>query len=245
MQIRLKSLTKWFGTTPALSDVSLGIEPGESVAILGLNGAGKTTLLRCLIGIAAPDAGEILYDGETFERDRVDLRKRMFFLPDFPLANPGVTVIRHIDLILRLYECDRSRADDQVIELLRELDMLPYIDAPVDTLSRGQAYKTTLAALLAVDPELWMFDEPFASGMDPAGLNTFRRHARDALSRGRTVLFTTQLLPTAEFADRICVLHQGRVCAFDRVDRIREQDFDGNVTEALEQLFADLREESP
>lgn len=75
-----------FGLTPALADVSLDFEPGEIVAVLGPNGAGKTTLLRCLIGVAAPDSGEIRCDGEVFQRDRIDLRKRMFFLPDFPLA---------------------------------------------------------------------------------------------------------------------------------------------------------------
>jgi ABC-type multidrug transport system ATPase subunit len=242
MRISLQSVTKSFGSTPALADVSLDIEPGEIIAVLGLNGAGKTTLLRCLIGVAAPDAGEILCDGELFGRDRVDLRRRMFFLPDFPLVYPSMSVLRHIDLVLRLYEADRTVADERAIELLREFDMLPYIEAPMGTLSRGQAYKAALAALLAVDPEVWMFDEPFASGMDPAGLNAFRRRVRDALRRGRTVLFTTQLLSLAEFADRVCVLHRGRVHAVDRIDRLREQQGVGGATGALEQLFTELHE---
>jgi ABC-type multidrug transport system ATPase subunit len=245
MRISLHSVTKSFGTLPALDDVSLAMEPGENVAVVGLNGAGKTTLLRCLIGAVAADAGEIRYDGELFQRDRVDLRKRMFLLPDFPLAYPSMTVVRHIHLVLRLYEADRSKADERAIEMLREFDMLPYIDVAIGSLSRGQAYKVALAALLAVDPEVWMFDEPFASGMDPAGLNAFRRHVRDALRRGRTVLFTTQLLSLAEFADRVCVLHRGRVYAFDRIDQIRGQPAAAGETDGLEQLFDELSELPP
>ncbi len=241
MRISLHSVSKSFGPTPALDDVSLAIEPGEVVAILGPNGAGKTTLLRCLIGVAALDAGAIRCDEELFARDRVDLRKRMLFLPDFPLTYPQMTVLRHVDLVLRLYEAERPAADERVIELLREFDMLPYIDAAMGTLSRGQAYKAALAALLAVDPELWLFDEPFASGMDPAGLNAFRRRVRDALRRGRTVLYTTQLLSLAEFADRVCVLHRGRVHAFDRIDRLRGSTGEG-ATAVLERLFAELQE---
>lgn len=245
MRISLRSVSKSFGSVPALADVSLNIEPGEIVAVVGLNGAGKSTLLRCLIGVVAPDSGEILYDGELFQRERIDLRKRIFFLPDFPLAYPSMTVVRHIDLVLRFYEADRATADERAIALLRDFDMLPYVDAVIGSLSRGQAYKAVLAALLAVDPEVWMFDEPFASGMDPAGLDAFRRHVRDALRRGRTVLFTTQLLSLADFGDRVCVLHRGRVHAFDRIEQIREQRAVGNATGALEQLLAELREAPP
>lgn len=242
MRISLRSVTKSFGSTPALDDVSLEIEPGEIVALLGPNGAGKSTLLRCLIGVAMPDAGEIRYDGELFTRDRIDFRKRMFFLPDFPLAYPSMSVVRHIDLVLRLYEADRARADERAIALLREFDLLPYIDASFGTLSRGQAYKGALAALLAVDPEVWMFDEPFASGMDPAGLNAFRKQARDAVGHGRTVLFTTQILSLAEFADRVCVLHQGRVHTFEWIDQLRDRRASGDATGTLERLFAQLQE---
>src|SRR5262245_37782989 len=221
MHIELRSLTKWFGRTPALGEVSLAIEPGQIIAILGPNGAGKTTLLRCLAGIAAPDEGDILYDGELFRRDRLDLRRRFFLLPDFPLVYSEMSVLRHIGLVLRLYEADRAGVEERVIELLHEFDLLPYIDAWFGTLSRGQTYKGALTALMAVDPELWMLDEPFASGMDPQGLDVFRRAARDAANRGRTVLFTTQLVELAEaFADRVCILAHGRVQMCERVDAL-------------------------
>jgi len=243
MEIELIGLTKRYRAVAALEDVSLVIPTGHTVAVLGPNGAGKTTLLRCLAGIVSPDAGTMHFDAEPFRRDRLDLRKRFFLLPDFPFVYPRMTVLRHIGMVLRLYEVERDGMEEAVIGLLRDFDMLPLAEARMETLSRGQTYKAALCAVLAVDPELWMFDEPFASGMDPRGLTAFRRHARDACARGRTVLYTTQILDVAErFSDRVCIIYRGRVHAFDSVDRLQAR-----VTEesggVLESLFDELHED--
>ena len=121
MRISLKSVTKAFGPMHALADFSMNIDPGQVVAVLGLNGAGKTgpCWRSSSIGIVIPDAGEIRCDGERFDRDRVDLRKRMFFLPDFfAPALPQMTVLHHIDSVLRVYEAERPAADERAIQLL-------------------------------------------------------------------------------------------------------------------------------
>jgi ABC-type multidrug transport system ATPase subunit len=240
MRISLRSLTKSFGSERVLDEISLVIEPGQIVALLGANGAGKTSLLRCLAGIAGPERGDIYYDSEQFRRDRVDLRKRFFLQPDFPFVHADMKLLRHIGLVLRLYDANLAGVERKVIDLLEQFDMLPYIDAELGTLSRGQAYKAALVALLAVDPEFWMLDEPFASGMDPRGLSAFRRLAADAADRGRTVLYTTQILELAEeFSDRICILHRGKIYAFGTVDQLRErthQTGDGVLEEIFQQL---------
>lgn len=242
MLVELVGLTKRYRARVALDDVSLMIEPGQIVAVVGANGAGKTTLLRSLAAIIAPDRGEIRYNGEHFERDRVDLRKRLAFMPDVPFAQPGMSVLRHIGLVLQLYGATQAGIEETVIELLTDLGMLPLAEMRFGKLSRGQAYKGALAAIFAAAPELLIFDEPFASGMDPQGLTAFRRHARQAADRGQTVLYTTQLLDLAEdFCDRVCVLHRGRVAAFGTVDHLRRelQVGEGRV---LEEIFSELHE---
>jgi ABC-2 type transport system ATP-binding protein len=242
MRIVIRSLTKSFGRTPALDDVSLNVAPGRIVAVLGANGAGKTTLLRCLAGISAPDSGEIVYDGESFRRDRVDLRQRLFLLPDFPFVYPDMEVLRHVGMVLRLYGADRPGVEDTAVDILRDFDMLPLAEATMGTLSRGESYKAALSALLAADPEIWMCDEPFASGMDPRGLSAFRRRATDAVRRGRTVIFTTQILELAEsFADDVCILHRGRVHACDSLERLRVGSETGGEA-VLQEIFEQLRE---
>src|ERR1700685_1604526 len=119
MHIQLKDVTKKYGSMRALDKVSLAIESGQVVALLGANGAGKTTALRCLAGVAAVDSGQLLYDGGEFRRDRLDLRRRLAFLPDFPLMFGNMPVVRHLAMVLQLYGASESGWEDRVLELLR------------------------------------------------------------------------------------------------------------------------------
>ena len=144
MKIELRAVSKSYRSIHALRRVSLEIAPGQIISLLGPNGAGKTTLLRCLAGIAAPDTGDIYFDDQAFRRDRLDLRQRFFVLPDFPFLFWDQTVLRNLAIILHLYHADGNHAEERVLELLREFDLLPLALRPVQTLSRGQAYKAGL-----------------------------------------------------------------------------------------------------
>lgn len=242
MKIELWNVTKRYGRIRALDNVTLELEPGSIIAVLGPNGAGKTTLLRCLAGIVVPDTGTVYYDGQRFSRDDLTLRKRIFFLPDFPFLFWGESVLRNIGIIMRIYGADGPGAEDRVFNLLRDFELLPLANTPVEYLSRGQLYKTALVALIATDPEVWILDEPMASGMDPLGQSQFKRLAREAANRGRTVIYSTQVLEVAErFSDRICVLHKGALRAYGTL-----QDLHRDATDkqnALEELFLKLHED--
>ncbi len=241
MQLELRNVSRRYGAVRALDQVTLEVGPGQLVAVLGLNGAGKTTLLRCLAGVVGADRGDLLFDGHPFSRGDLALRRRYFFLPDFPVLFWERSVIHNLSVIARLYGRDDADAPERAISLLRELDLLPLALAPVGTLSRGQMYKTALAALLLVDPELWLLDEPLSSGMDPLALTFFKREALAAAARGRTVIYSTQLLDVAErFSSRVAVLHEGRLRAWAGIEELRA----GAQDEAnpLESLFRKLRE---
>ena len=243
MHCFIHNLKKSYGSTAILRDLSLELAPGQIVALVGANGAGKTTLFRCLAGIAGLDSGEILYDGQRFSRDRIDLRRRLAFLPDVPYYYGEMTVLRHIGMVLRVYGTDTTGIEDRVIELLRGLDLLPLAECSLASLSRGELYKAALAAMLAADPELRLMDEPFASGMDPRGLTLLREEARAAAGRGRTLFYSTQILEVAErFADRISILHEGRITTFGTMDELRGQ---AGTEKSLAEVFAQLHEAAP
>jgi ABC-type multidrug transport system ATPase subunit len=243
MYCSIRNLSKSYGATAVLRDLSLELAPGQIVALVGANGAGKTTLFRCLAGIAGLDTGEILYDNQTFHRDRIDLRRRFAFLPDVPLYYAEMSILRHLGMVLRAYEADTNGLEDRIVELLRGFDLLPLAECTMGSLSRGQTYKAALAAVLALDPELRLLDEPFASGMDPRGLALLCEEARSTSSRGRTTLFSTQILEVAErFADRICILHDGQIRAFGTLEELRQK---AGVEESLEDLFILLHEARP
>ena len=244
MHISIDKLSKKYPFTKALEEVSLEIEPGQIISVLGPNGAGKTTLLRCLAGMVFPEQGQIRYDGVPFTRDNLDQRRRLHFMPDFPILFYNRSVLRNISVMLRAYGREQEGIEDKVANLLQEFDLLPVCRVPMNSLSRGQSYKGTLAGMLAADPELWLVDEPFASGMDPHGINAFRNHARQAAKCGRTIIYTTQMLEIAEqFSDRVCVIDEGALIAFDTLPGLRKRC--GTDDRVLERLFRDLRDAKP
>lgn len=212
MHIRAERLVKEYGGARALDELSWEVHPGQIVAVLGPNGAGKTTLLNALSGCIPLDGGQVFFDGQPFTPGRGDLRRRFAFIPDIPPVPGGWSPLRFIGTTLKLYETPREGIEDRVTGLLEDLDLLGVARWKFRQLSRGQIYKAVLAAFIAADPEVWFVDEPFASGMDPRGLNCFKEYARGATVRGRTIVFTTQIIEVAEpFAARICVMDQGKI----------------------------------
>ena len=144
MKIELAGISKVYGRKRALDQIRLEVPAGRIVAVVGLNGAGKSTLLHCLAGLLSLSEGTIFYDDAPFTRERVDLRMRFGFLPDFPIFFDGMTPLEHIGMALRLYEKDGPGAEDRVLELLRGFDLMPMANTPISALSRGQSYKVAL-----------------------------------------------------------------------------------------------------
>ena len=129
--------------------------------------------------------------------------------------------------------------EERVKQLLGQLDLLGVASWRFRQLSRGQIYKSILAAFLAADPEAWFLDEPFASGMDPRGLNCLKEYAWEASKRGHTIVYTTQIVEVAEqFATRMCVLDQGKVRAYDEPAALRGKS-------GLDSLLTQLHEKPP
>lgn len=239
MRIQAEGLVRKFGWVTALDGMNWEVAPGQIVAVLGSNGAGKTTLLNALSGSILLDSGRVLLDGQPFTPDREDLRRRIAFIPDIPPVPAGWSPLRFIGTTLKLYEATDGAVEGKVMKLLESLDLLRVAQWKFRQLSRGQLYKAVLAAFLAADPEVWLVDEPFSSGMDPRGLSCFKEYARDAAQRGRTVIFSTQIIEVAEqFAHRICVLERGQIKAWDKPEQLRE-------TAEFARLISQLREHAP
>ncbi len=223
MHIELSTVTKHFGDTAALDAVDLNVPPSSIIAVLGENGAGKSTLLRLLAGVCVPDAGLIRYDGHSFNRERLDLRKRMLFTPDTPLVFPDHSVARNISLFCGIYGVTLADREPEMRRWLMETGAAALMRKPAGHLSRGQVWKAALACVAAVQPELWLVDEPFASGMDALGMGAYRRLARHLAEQGGSVIYTTQMVELAAgFADHVCVLRNGAVVLWETAEKVRE-----------------------
>lgn len=212
MRVELRGVSKFYGTRTVLDRVTFDVPEGEIGVLLGPDGAGKTTLLRCLATVLLPDEGTLRCDGIAMRRDDLELRRRLHFLPDVPVAFATDTVLDALALFVETYGIDGDAVGQRAVSLLEAFGILSLIDTPCSMLSRGESYKVALCAMLLVDPELWLLDEPFASGMDPQGLDAFRHCARAALREGRTIIYSTQIVEIAEtFGDWFGILEDGEL----------------------------------
>ena len=242
MEVLVEGLVKAYGRKPVLDGLDLRLE-GGLVCLIGLNGAGKTTLLGCLAGCLVPREGRIRFDGARFSMDDLALRRRIAWLPDQPFTYAEHKVIEHISMVVRAYQVEVDAAlEKRLLGWLEEFGMMDLAEERMGQLSRGQHYKAGLIAHMAVAPELWLLDEPFASGMDPRGLAAFRREARARVEAGATVLYSTQILEIAvSFCDRMLVLDGGRLVA-----DLTRAELDGMPQAgpgSLEERFRDLQDQ--
>ncbi len=222
MQIQFESATKIYWGNTALKNFSLTIESGKLVAVLGVNGAGKSTLLRCLSTQIMLTRGLIRLGGEQLVRERMDLRRRFHWIHDAPAGFQNMDLLAQIAVTLEAYGSVLPGIVEQIDGLIQEFSLAECEYRPVSQLSRGQRFKAALIAMIALDRELWLIDEPFASGIDPQGMKAFKKHARESTGRGNTVIYTTQILEIAEtFADQVIVLDRGKLVAFGTLDEIK------------------------
>lgn len=205
--IVMEGVTKEFGRTVALGDVSLSIAPGSVCGLVGPNGAGKTTLIRLLLGLARPNAGGIRVLGLDPLRDAVRLRERVGYVPDTLHADRWMTAAD----VLRFCRGVRRRwNDDRAMELVDRLG-IP-LRTRVGDMSRGALVKVGLVAAVATEPDLLVLDEPMA-GLDPlAREQVMETVIASAPKRPWTVLFSSHSLDDVRrLTDAIAVIVAGRL----------------------------------
>lgn len=210
--VRAEHLSKRFGDTLAVDDVSFEIAPGQLVGFLGPNGAGKTTTLRMLAGLFAPSAGRASVAGLDSVDDSLALRAAIGYLPEHNPLYHEMGVEAYLRYCARLRRVPASRRAVAVDRAVETCALAEVRRRPIGELSKGFRQRVGLAAAILHDPPLLILDEP-TSGLDPAQIIEARRLLR-ALAGQRTVLLSTHLLSEVErTCDRALVFVGGRVCA--------------------------------
>ena len=235
-------LTQHYGVRPVLRDVSLQIEPGQIVSILGPNGMGKSTLLSAIAGVLSPQAGYVEIDGLRRRRsveEELKIRQRVAWLPDHPWLPKQLTGRQYLLAVAELYGVADDARLSHAERLLELFDMARQGDWPIDSYSNGQKHKTAICAALISDTPILLLDEPFAGGLDPAGILALKRVLKHLAERGRTVVMTTPVPELLEELDsRLVILRDGQIVAFDRLEGLRRlAGTDGNLAEVLQRLI--------
>ncbi len=213
--LAIDSLTAAYGGAPVLNRVSLDVQRGELVALLGSSGCGKTTLLRSIAGFVTPTSGSICIDGRDITRLPPERRGTAMMFQSYALW-PHMTVAQNIAYGLRMRGWKKDAIEQRVQEMLTLLQLEGYGPRPVTSLSGGQRQRVALGRSLAVSPEVLLLDEPM-SNLDYKVRIELRQELRALQQRiGITAVYVTHDREEAlTLADRIAVLNAGRVEQYD------------------------------
>lgn len=205
--MRTEGLTKRYGTTTVVQDVSLSVKKGEIYGFLGLNGAGKTTMIRTLLGMIKPTSGEVFLFGKRLGEGWDKLWNRVGYMVEMPAAYPGFTVRENLLLLAKLRGLRPPGCVDAVME---KLHLGAYADTKAKHLSLGNMQKLGLAKALLHNPDILILDEP-TNALDPAGIVEIRELLiRLAAQEGTTVFISSHILEeVAKMASRIGIIHKG------------------------------------
>jgi len=205
--IELEKVRKTYDRFVAVDDLSFNIERGSVFGLLGPNGAGKTSTIRMMIGITAPDAGQIRMFGQPFERKSLN---RVGYLPEERGLYRKMKVLDQLVFMAELHGMSAAMAQQKAIEWCQRLDISFKLDSKVEELSKGLQQKIQFIAALLHDPDFVIMDEPFY-GLDPVNSALLKDVLLEQKKQGKTILFSTHRMDQVEkLCDSICLINQGK-----------------------------------
>lgn len=211
--LRVDRLRNSYKRRLVIRDVSMKLNRGEVVALLGPNGSGKTTSFYCIAGLITPDGGKVIIDGQDVTLYPMYRRARagIGYLPQEMSIFRGLSVEDNIMAILEVVEKNRARRKERLDELLSEFSIEHLRRAPALSLSGGERRRAEIARCLASNPRYVLLDEPFA-GVDPIAVGDIRHLVSDLKTRGIGVLITDHnVQETLAIVDRAYILHDGMI----------------------------------
>ncbi|HSK51259.1 MAG TPA: ABC transporter ATP-binding protein [Clostridia bacterium] len=230
MTVVIEEATRRFGDFTAVSEVSLEVEEGTILGLIGPSGAGKTTVVRMLTGALQPTSGTVRVLGEDPRRFRRRTRERIGYMPQLFSLYPDLTARENVDFIASLFGMlfgSRHRRTREVLELVELWDAR---GRRAGNLSGGMQRRLELACALVHEPALLFLDEP-TTGIDPILRARIWEELQRLRGEGRTLLVTTQYLAEAELCDRVALIANGRLVAHDEPEGLRRVAIGGDMVD--------------
>lgn len=235
--IQVKSLTKRFGETVAVNDISFEVKAGEVFAFLGPNGAGKTTTIKMLTTLLRPTQGELQIDGLNPATHQNEVRKRFGIVFQDPSLDQDLTAQENMEIHGALYHVPRKVVRERSESLLKTFELWDRKDALVKTFSGGMKRRLEIARGFLHTPKILFLDEP-TQGLDPQSRNQMWTQVKNLnQSEQVTVFLTTHYMDEADrVANRIAIMDHGKIVATGSSQELKEQ----TRTNSLEEAFLAL-----
>ena len=222
--IEAVGLTKYYGSSLAVDNVSFTVRKGEVFGFLGPNGAGKTTTIRIITGVLRPSSGEVMVLGYDMldDREKIKARERMGIVPE--MANPYVdlTAMQNLRLMGGLYGMEKGEIEKRSVELLKLFGLYEKRNVKVRAFSKGMRQRLVLAMAMISDPELLVLDEP-TSGLDVISARMIKEVIREEKNNGKTIFLTTHNMADAnELCERIGIIRRGKLIAVNTPEKLKQ-----------------------
>jgi lipooligosaccharide transport system ATP-binding protein len=227
------NLRKSYGDQVVVDGLDLSIRRGECFGLLGPNGAGKTTTLRLMLGLIAPDSGELQLLDHAVPQQARAARVRVGVVPQIDNLDPDFTVAENLLVYGRYFGISDAVINARMPELLEFANLTNKRDVKVPTLSGGMKRRLTLARALVNDPEVIFLDEP-TTGLDPQARHLIWQRLRELTARGKTLLLTTHFMDEAErLCHRLAVMDNGRIISTGSPRELIAQNIEPQVVEVF------------
>ncbi len=217
--IEVQHLTKRYGPTTAVDDVSFRVEPGEILGFLGPNGAGKTTTMRVITGYMPPSEGTALVAGYDVATHPIEAKRRTGYLPETPPLYPDMTVSDYLAFVAAIKGVPRRERKSRVDDVMKRTAVADVRNRHCAKLSKGYKQRVGIAQALIHNPDVLILDEP-TSGLDVKQRSETRQLIKD-LGGDHTVVLSSHILSeVSETCQRVVIINRGRVVAVDTPDNL-------------------------
>jgi ABC-2 type transport system ATP-binding protein len=227
--IEVNNLTKYYGSFPALRDVTFNVEQGEILGFLGPNGAGKTTTMRVITGYIPPTSGTVSVAGFDVTEKSLEARKHLGYLPETVPLYAELTPWEYLDFKGRISGMHNTRERRaRMVEIMDRINLADVSGKLIGSLSRGYRQRVGLAQAMLHNPSVLILDEPTV-GLDPVQITDARELIKE-LGRDHTIILSTHLLPEVSMVcNRVIIINRGRLVALDTPFHLTEEAGDGTV----------------
>ncbi|PUE65892.1 ATP-binding cassette domain-containing protein [Arcobacter caeni] len=212
--IKVKNLTKKFGSFVATENISFDIKKGEIFGLLGPNGAGKSTTFKMLCGLVKPTSGEASVLGYNFMDSSLKARRRIGYMSQKFSLYADISVYENLKFYAGIYGLKFEKKSKKIANMLDIFDLLRFKNTHAKDLPLGYKQRLALACAVMHDPAVLFLDEP-TSGVDPITRREFWNHIYAMVQKGMTIMVTTHFMQEAEYCDQIALIYKGKAIAID------------------------------
>jgi ABC-2 type transport system ATP-binding protein len=212
--LSISHLTKTYkGGKTAVKDLSLIIQPGDIYGFIGANGAGKTTTLKSVVGILNFEAGKILIDGLDIQKQPLECKKILAYIPDNPDLFDKLTGLQYLNFIADVFSLSENDRNDRISKYAMDFSLTEALSNLISSYSHGMKQKLAIIGALIHQPKLFVLDEPFV-GLDPESTYRFKEIMKEFVSNGSAIFFSTHVLDTAEkLCNKVAIIKNGSLVA--------------------------------